>query len=237
MARPVQIPQVTQSLQGIAIFAGLAPATLARIQHNCSWRCYQAGETILGHLDTSDEVYFIIAGEALVRIYSLGGKGVTFRNLAPGNIFGEYAAIDHGRRSARVEAQTSCLVASMPAATFRKTVTSNPAVAQTLLEHFVREIRELTTRVYEFSTLAARNRIQAEVLRLAKLSPREGKAARIVPAPTHAEIASRISSHREAVTREINRLSRIGILERRAGGLIVTDVDRLAVMVHEVTGE
>jgi len=74
-------------------------------------------------------------------------------------------------------------------------------------------------------------------LRLAKLAPREGKTARIFPAPTHAEIASRISTHREAVTRELNRLSRHGIIECRGHALLIKDVDRLAAMVHEVTGE
>jgi hypothetical protein len=106
-----------------------------------------------------------------------------------------------------------------------------------LLREAVMKVRSLTTRVYEFSALAVNNRIQAEVLRLAKLVPREGKSARIGAAPTHAEIASRISTHREAVTRELNRLSRLGIIERRGGALLVKDVDRLAAMVHEVTGE
>jgi len=94
-----------------------------------------------------------------------------------------------------------------------------------------------TTRVYEFGTLAVNNRIQAEMLRLAQLVPREGKIARIDPAPTHVEIANRISTHREAVTRELNRLSRLGIIDRQGGALLVSDVDRLATMVHEATGE
>jgi hypothetical protein len=46
---------------------------------------------------------------------------------------------------------------------------------------------------------------------LATLAGRQGKSARIVPAPTHAEIAGRVSTHGEAVTRELNRLSRIGL--------------------------
>ena len=76
-----------------------------------------------------------------------------------------------------------------------------------------------------------------ELQGLANLAQRQGKSARIVPAPTHVEIASRISSHREAVTRELNRLSRIGLTERQGSALIVKDVDRLAEMVHEATGE
>ena len=62
-------------------------------------------------------------------------------------------------------------------------------------------------------------------------------STRIIPAPRHVEIANRISTHREAVTREFNRLSRIGIIERRGGELLVKDIDRLATMVHEATGE
>ena len=101
-----------------------------------------------------------------------------------------------------------------------------------MLDRLTKTIRALTTRVYEFSTLAVNNRIQAELLGLANLGPKEGKNARIVPAPTHVEIASRVSTHREAVTRELNRLSRIGIIERRGGTLLVKDTDRLSEMVQ-----
>jgi CRP-like cAMP-binding protein len=125
----------------------------------------------------------------------------------------------------------------MPGSTFRELLDSEPGLAQALLPRLVKTIRALTTRVYEFSTLAVNNRIQAELLRLASLAPKEGKGARLKPAPTHAEIASRVSTHREAVTRELNRLSRIGLIERQTGTLIVCDLDRLAAMLHEMTGE
>ena len=93
-----------------------------------------------------------------------------------------------------------------------------------------------TTRVYEFSTLAVKNRIQAELLRLATLGPREGKGARISLLP-YIEIASRVATHREAVTRELNRLARMGIIERRSGTLVVEDVELVAELVHSATGE
>ena len=92
-------------------------------------------------------------------------------------------------------------------------------------------------RVYELSTLQVSVRIQAELLREANLASQNGKSARIVPAPTHADIANRISTNREAVTREINRLVEIGIIERRTDSLWVGDIERLAQMIHEATGE
>ena len=182
-------------------------------------------------------MFFLLTGSARVTVRSVDGKAVNFRELSPGGMFGEYAAIDGRPRSANVEAKTSCLVVSMPADAFRELLDAEPTVAKTLLEHFVREIRELTTRVFEFSTLAVRYRIQAEVLRLAQLSTCQGKTARIVPAPTHAEIASRTSTHREAVTRELNRLAQMGILEQRNRELWIMDIDRLAALVQDAAGD
>ena len=232
-----EIAVLPHTLSGIAIFAGLTPKALQAIHQRCSWRRYEAGEPIVDYLDSSDDVFFVTAGEASVTIYSLAGKAVSFRSLGPGEIFGEYAAIDGEPRSASVEAHSSCLIASMPGKEFRKLLETEPLVARAVLKGLVRNVRSLTKRVYEFSTLAVNNRIQAELLRLASLVPREGKGARLEPAPTHAEIASRVSTHREAVTRELSRLSRIGIIERQNGTLIVWDLERLSAMLHEMTGE
>jgi CRP/FNR family transcriptional regulator, cyclic AMP receptor protein len=101
----------------------------------------------------------------------------------------------------------------------------------------VSKIRALTTRVYEFSTLVVSNRIQAELLRLAIDALRSGSCTRIAPAPTHTEIASRVSTHREAVTRELARLSRLGFIEKEKNALVVKDLERLTEMVHAATGE
>jgi CRP-like cAMP-binding protein len=232
-----QTAQSRNSLKGIAIFAALPPDAIERIEQRCAWKRYAPGEPIVGYLDGSDDVFFIALGEVRVTIYSTAGKAVSFRELGTGEIFGEFPAIDGGPRSASVEARTNSLIASMPGSTFRELLQSEPGLAQALLPRMVKTIRALTTRIYEFSTLAVNNRIHAELLRLASLGPKDGKSARIVPAPTHVEIASRVSTHREAVTRELNRLSRIGIIERRGGTLLVKDVDRLTEMVHDATGE
>jgi len=226
-----------QSLEVIAVFADLPPDTLAKIRTRCAWRRYQPGEPIIQHSDSSNDVYFISEGEARANIHSVDGTVVTFCDLGRGEMFGEIAAIDGGPRSTTIEARTNCLIASMSAATFRELLWSEPALAATLLQYFARKTRDLTTRIYEFSALAVNNRIQAEVLRLANLASRQGRTAYIDPAPTHAEIASRTSTHREAVTRELNRLSRLGIIEQVGRTINVKDVKRLGALVREVTGE
>jgi CRP-like cAMP-binding protein len=232
-----QVTDKQYSLTRVAVFADLPPDGIKRIEQRCAWRRYEPREPIVSYLDASDDVFFLVLGEVRVTIYSSAGKAVSFRELGAGEIFGEYPAIERGPRSASVEARTNCLIASLSGSTFRELLKTEPGLAQALLPGLVRTIRALTTRVFEFSTLAVNNRIQAELLRLASLGSRQGSSARIVPAPTHVEIASRVSTHREAVTRELNRLAKIGIIERRGGTLLVRDLERLGQMVQDATGE
>ena len=89
-----QIKQPQYSLESVAIFRGLSSPALERIKLRCSCRRYEPRESIVGHLDTSDEVFFLLTGSARVTVRSADGKAVNFRELSSGGMFGEYAAID-----------------------------------------------------------------------------------------------------------------------------------------------
>ena len=51
--------------------------------------------------------------------------------------------------------------------------------------------------------------------------------------PIQADLAARISSHREAVSRELAALTRAGLLDRRRGALVLLDPARLRQLVEE----
>ena len=53
---------------------------------------------------------------------------------------------------------------------------------------------------------------------------KQGTSVLFEKVPTHADIASRISTHREAVTRELKRLERIGLIDWKPGHYAVHDV-------------
>lgn len=233
------MPESQESLAGIEIFVDLSPEDLAAAGRRCRWRHCDAEQQILGHLDDTHDVYFIVKGEVKATIYSLSGKEVTFRNIGAGQIFGEFAAIDGERRSATVVALKPSVVASLSAAAFWVVLREHPEVAAATLKLLTRQIRVLSERVFEFSALAVKNRIHAEVLRLAYTHRAEDddNRAAIAPIPTHADIAHRVSTHREAVTRELSAMTRSGLVERREGTLVVPNVERLARLVKEVLGD
>jgi CRP-like cAMP-binding protein len=226
--------QPHDALAAVEIFHDLDRAGLSAIARQCAWRTYAAEQQIVGQLEESREVYFVLSGRARVNLYSPDGRDVTFRDIGPGDIFGELAAIDGAPRSANVVALVDTTIASLRANEFWQVLRDHPAVAAATLRRLVRLVRSLSERIYEFSTFAVRNRIHAELLRLGRDHTIAANQATIDPAPTHAEIASRISTHREAVSRELSDLVRAGVIVRQGQALLIKDVARLAHLVETV---
>lgn len=226
--------QTGMSLQHVKIFKGVSDDALRAIEEQARWRNCNKGVEIIRHQDDSNDIVFLLAGSARVNIYSASGRVVTFRDIGPGDFVGELSAIDNAPRSAVIEALEPCTVVYLSSAAFWNVLESEPSVLKAVLLYFTHQVRTLTDRVYEFSTLAVRNRIHAELLRLASKDDEDGNRGRITPAPTHAEIASRVATHREAVTRELRRLTKIGLLKKSGRELIIVDLARLVDMVREV---
>jgi CRP/FNR family cyclic AMP-dependent transcriptional regulator len=220
----------------IAEFRALQPADLDDIGRRCQWRKATAGEVVLQYQDDGDNIFFIIDGTIRLTHYSRSGHEVILGELNAGDMFGELAAIDGQRRSATGVARSDTLLAVMPAAAFLDLIRTNHPIAMATLRRLSGQVRRLTERVFDFSTLAVRNRIHAALLQLAKESVSGSNQAIITPAPTHIDLANMISTHREAVTRELNELVRDQLIRREEHSIVILDIARLRRMVHAVRG-
>jgi len=154
-----------------------------------------------------------------------------------GDYFGELAAIDGRSRSASVMALTDSLVASLPKGQFLALLGSHPTISMKVIRRLTEIVRTATDRIMDLSTLAANNRVRADLLRLAKDHMKGGNEAEISPIPMHSDITSRASTTRETVARVLSDLAHHGIVERQKEMLLVMDVEQLSDMVEEVRGE
>jgi CRP-like cAMP-binding protein len=228
MAKPSQL-QALHSLLPLALGRDLEPHVRLVM--------LRPGQIVIGHQDRTTDVFIVLEGTLRVELYSLNGREISLADIGPGGLLGEFAAIDAQPRSASVAATAACALACVAGDTFRRIVLSTPDNAQWLALRLVKLVRLQTERIFELNALAVRDRLHCELLRLSLDAGVTGNAAVIAPAPTHAQLAARIGTHREAVTRELQFLQKHGILAQQGRQLQVHDVAELAEIVRAAAGD
>jgi CRP/FNR family cyclic AMP-dependent transcriptional regulator len=220
----------SDSLAHAPLFASLDAADVRALDARCVWRRVSAGEWVIDDRAEGADVFFVLSGHARVVIGS-ANRRIILHDIHDGEYFGELSAIDGRPRSAGILAVTDTVVARMPAALFRETIHKHSSVCDNVLATMAAAIRALNNRANEQANLDVRQRLCAELLRLSRTNA-EGRVI-VSPPPTHAELAARISTHREAVTKLLNALERESAISRRRGAIALDNPARLREIIAE----
>ncbi len=225
-------------LKGVHILDGLDDLEFQTVARACNWKRYKKGEQIIDQMSDTQDVFFVISGRVRVVNYSASGREITLDDVKAGGHFGELAALDRQLRSASVLVLDDSLIASISPGHFKEMLLNNPEICMRVMQSMARIIRSATERIMDLSTLAANNRVQAELLRQGReAAGEEALSAEIIPIPVHSEIASRVSTTRETVARVLSDMTRRGMVERRKDRLVLTDLEALEEMVEAVRGD
>jgi CRP/FNR family transcriptional regulator, cyclic AMP receptor protein len=222
-----------ETLEKIAILRSLDAKEIAVLDRRCLWRHARAKEWLLEQGEVGTDIFFLTSGAVRVLITPSPDREVILADINAGNYFGEMAAIDGQPRSAGILAITDATIACMPAPIFREVLRTHPDVSEHMLKHLVARIRTLDQRINEFSSMNVKNRIYAELLRRSRADPTQSHQAVISPPPVHADIAACVSTRREMVARELKSLERQGLLTKRRGAFVITDVPSLMQRLQE----
>ena len=225
-----------EDLSNVILLSDLPQAEMRRLEQACSFKHYSAQEQIIDRQSETTDVFFVIDGKVRVVNYSLSGREITLDDLSAGGYFGELAAIDGQPRSASVMALSDCLVAALPQERFLATLEKYPKLTFRVMRTLTRIVRSATDRIMDLSTLAANNRVHADLLRLARAHMAGKNESRISPIPNHSDIASRASTTRETVARVLSELAKHRIVERQKDTLVIHNVQQLSEMVEQVRG-
>ncbi|MGA3004109.1 MAG: Crp/Fnr family transcriptional regulator [Acetobacteraceae bacterium] len=184
------------------------------------------GQLVLAKGEPGGDVFIVREGRLHIVLYTADGYEVSLRELAEGQLFGELAAIDGEARSVGIVAATDARLLAIRPEVFRAVVRDYPEVADWLIRRLTAQVRSLTDRVFELSALSVRARLHCELMRVARSQADGGE-----PAPSHAELANRIGTHREAVTRELGILADLKIIRRGRRRLEFLDIAGLEDLV------
>lgn len=202
----------------------LSSATVRRHDHD---------SIILDQFDPGIDMFLVLEGRVTARSFSVDGKEVSYAEIEQDDCFGEFAALDGGPRSTAIVAAGPVITARVSAARLEAAMLAEPGIALAMARHLTAKLRQLTERVSHFSTLSVSRRVQRELYRMARSASAQGATATVNPAPTHHELATRLSTHREAISREISALESRNILRSGRRSITFLDIAALGALVDD----
>lgn len=139
MARPSHLDH----LAAVSLFSACSKKELQAVARATDEVTLSAGRTLCEQGSIGREAFIITAGTAVVR---RNGKKVA--SFGPGTCVGELALLDHGPRTATVEAETDLTVLVIGAREFAAILDEVPPIAHKLLRSLASRVRDLDTKIY-----------------------------------------------------------------------------------------
>jgi CRP/FNR family transcriptional regulator len=212
------MPTKRELLASVEIFRDLSAELREEIIGLCQEKTYSRGETVFSEGGRPERL--IIVWRGAVKIFKLGpsGREQILEIEGPGQTVAALPLFDGGPYPASCTALEDSLLLTMPATTFHRLLASEPAVARSVIIHLAGRLRRMVSLIHQISLKDVRARLAELLLEMA------GDGDTVELSLTHQEIAARIGTVREIVSRTLGRMVQDGAL--RLEGRSVTIIER-----------
>jgi CRP-like cAMP-binding protein len=192
-------------------------------------RAYGANVTLFHEGDDAGPVVVLLSGR--VKVATIGGAGreAIMAVRGPGDLIGELSAIDNGSRSGTVTTLEAVEALLVPGSAFAALLERRPRIALVILRMVVARLRYADAQQTQFATHDVVGRVAR---RLVELGERFGETAgdgriEIALPLSQEELASWTGSSREAVSKALQQLRSLRIVETGRKHLTVLDPEAL----------
>lgn len=215
------MPGKLDVVRAAPIFAGLPEAKLEVVLSHLHEKTFLKGENLWVEGEATKGLWIVWKGT--VKVYKLGegGREQILAMEGPGRSVAELPVLDGLPYPASCAAMEDSIVLNMPPSTFHRIVESEPAVARAVIASLSMRLRRMVGLVQELSLKAVRDRLGGLLLELAK-----DQDTFELPW-NNQEIASRLGTVREIVSRTLSRMVHEGILEMDGRRVTILDRGRL----------
>ena len=158
----------------------------------------------------------LISGRLSAETITADGEEAFVADVEPGDVIGEAFAFDRCDTPLELIVDQPAEVWCFEAKDFSGAFERHPDFAKAVVRAMCRRQCRTLQRMSEVMTLPMASRLAAELQRLASCDP----SGRIIERlPTHRQLAARVATQREAVTKELKRMERSGMILREQHGL------------------
>jgi CRP-like cAMP-binding protein len=225
------VPAISAPTGGLSGFIGHLPrADRERLLALGTRRRYRRGTPLFFEGDRSDYVLVVLEGRVRVSIAGADGRDLVIAVRGPGDLLGEFAAIERGMpRSASAHAIEPLLVQVVTAEEFEAFLEKSPRAAVTLLRTLTRRLRETSRAQMEFGSYDTIGRVARRLDELvAEHGEQTSEGVRIALPLTQEELAGWVGASRESVARALRSLRDRGVISTSRRSVVVHDHDALA---------
>ena len=209
---------ISEKLRSFDLFGDASMQEIDDVSKGCSYKSYEANTIVLSEGDISNSVYFIVKGHLQVYLSNQSGKVIIIKDLKEHDSFGELGVVCNTERSANIITKTESLLIAIKGVSYKNYYENNLEAAKTVIKILASSLSKLT-RDYESLAL---DDLSHRLIRLLFDLSKEEKGALIV-SHTHNEIANRVASSRESVTRAITVMKNNNLLEANEYGIKLTE--------------
>lgn len=210
------------ALRHVAMFASVSEPVLQEILAACRERVYMKGETLFVERDPPRGLMVLWRGG--LKIYKLGdtGREQILDIVMPGGSVAELPLLDGMPYPASCQAMEDSIVLEMQVPEFHRLVERHPELSRAIIATLSMRLRRMVGLVEEISLKAVRERFVTFLLELAAGSDSFELTL------TNQDIASRIGTVREIVSRSFSRLVHEGAIKLEGRTVTILDRKRLA---------
>ena len=196
-------------LRTVPLFSELSEEALDSLSHLATRRRYPKDTVVFFENEEGDSLFMILEGRIKVTILGDDGREIILSMLAPGDLFGEMALLDNEPRSATAIAVEESELLLLQRGDFQTVITDNPGISAALIKVLSARLRRANHQISTLALLDVYGRVARVILDMAREEGRRLKDGRIAfRRATHQEIANRIGTTRETVTRMLKDLER-----------------------------
>ncbi|MDD2892285.1 MAG: Crp/Fnr family transcriptional regulator [Halothiobacillaceae bacterium] len=220
-----------ESIRRLPLLADISDQELSLVLQHIRIEQFPKHEHIIQKGSQPDSLVFLLAGQMQVIDVTEDGREIGLRMLVPGDFFGELSIISGKPRTASVISLTSVVAAFLPRSTALHLFSHSPSIANKMMKILAEKITKDSELRSMLSIQNSSKRVYALLESL--ITRRVSGEAVIENPPTHQKISIMVNTSRETVTRALNHLKRMGIIEKSGTAIFVVNSDALRALMRD----
>jgi len=215
---------VLDTLRRVPLFNELSSDELSSIAAKVSVARYDAKQVVFTEGDKGGDLLIVQKGNIRIVKMAASGRHQLLSIERPGSSLGEVSVFDGGLYSATAITDSPAVLLRLRGEQFRALCSSHPDVAFKVIRVLGHRVRRLRSLVEELSFSTVRNRLIAHLLRLAEERGVPGSTGiEIEFDENNEELAARLGTVRELVSRNLGRLHGDGFIRMRKRAVTIVD--------------